>query len=232
MKIQNAKLPNSWLACFAAATLCLSISAQEQVDRPAELKLRGEQDQKSEFIKKAAQGNLFEIHAGELAASKGVNSQVREFGQMLQQDHLESQQKLRDLAGAEDLMPTHLEEKKAEKVKELQERSGEEFDKEFIKMSLTGHSKKIAKLESSLNELEDETLRSFVNESLQVMQKHLTRSKEIAATLGLDEATVASLIQEGSEGVGAPAEEVEIGGEAQEIDPIEPEPADDGPEKD
>jgi putative membrane protein len=52
------------------------------------------QDKASQkFLKEAIEGNLAEVQMGELAQKNGKSDQVRSFGQMLQKDHSDANQK-------------------------------------------------------------------------------------------------------------------------------------------
>src|SRR5438105_6623914 len=64
------------------------------------------QDKASQnFIKEAIQGNLAEIQMGELAQKNGSSEGVRSYGQMLQKDHADANQKAITAANAVGVTP-------------------------------------------------------------------------------------------------------------------------------
>src|SRR5215510_15120405 len=64
------------------------------------------QDKASQkFLKEAIKGNLAEVQMGELAQKNGKSDQVRSFGQMLQKDHSDANQKAMAVANQMGVSP-------------------------------------------------------------------------------------------------------------------------------
>ena len=59
------------------------------------------------FYKHAAEGGIFEVHAGKLAQDKGNSQQVKDFGAMMVKDHSAANEKLKALAATKSIdLPT------------------------------------------------------------------------------------------------------------------------------
>src|ERR1700676_3509041 len=56
------------------------------------------------FVAKAAQGGLMEVTAGKLAAQRGLDPAVKEFGQRMVTDHTAANDKLKALANSKQLV--------------------------------------------------------------------------------------------------------------------------------
>jgi putative membrane protein len=104
------------------------------------------QDKASQkFINEAIEGNLAEIRMGELAQKNGSSEGVRSFGQMLQRDHTDANQKA--MTVAKDVAVTPPSEPNAKQKAEYDRMSkltGARFDTEFARMMVADHKKDIS----------------------------------------------------------------------------------------
>ena len=134
-----------------------------------------------QFITKAIQGNLAEVSLGKLAQDKGNGDGVRSFGQMLVTDHSSANEKA--IAVAKDIgVQPPTEPSKAQKATydKLSKLSGAAFDREFIKHMVDDHKKDIREFQAA-SKLKDERVRSFAQETLPTLQKHLDRAQSLAS---------------------------------------------------
>ena len=100
------------------------------------------------FIKDAAAGGMKEVELGKIAADKGVNDKVKEFGRRMQQDHGKANEELKQIAADKGVkIPTKLEGKHKKTVDRLSKLSGAEFDRQYIRTMIEGHKEDIEKFQ-------------------------------------------------------------------------------------
>ena len=142
-------------------------------------------DPDATFYKKAAEGGIFEVDAGNQAQQKSNNQQVKDFGAMLVSDHTKANDELKSLAASKDVsLPTTASvSQMAEKAK-LDLLSGDTYDKSFILGQIKAHEQTIALFRKEAATGRDAEARSFAKETLPVLRKHLRTAREIAAKEG------------------------------------------------
>lgn len=141
-------------------------------------------DERNEFIKKARQTNLTEIRAGETAQNKAQSEDVKQFGQTLVNDHRNANQQLERVTqqqgqqGQQQTRTDELDDEHKKKIKDLREADPQEFDKEFLDQMVEDHEKTIDEFEDA-REKADQQLRSYIDNTLPVLRKHLERAKSL-----------------------------------------------------
>lgn len=114
-----------------------------------------------QFIKKAAVANMAEIQLGQLAGTKAESPDVKQFAQMMVDQHTKALEELRQVATASNVaLPTELDKKHQKLHDKLSKLSGHEFDREYMDAMVDGH-KDVAKM------LEKQSKRSASSESVQ-----------------------------------------------------------------
>lgn len=160
------------------------------------------------FAMEAASDGMMEIRLSEMAIEKASNEQVKELAQMIRTDHQSANAKLKEIMQINGWnIPTRMMEKHDEQVKELRNISEQEFDQKYLSMMVEDHKKAIDKFERTANNAAEDNqkatgnnttgnqamaddkdgnrqLRTWINETLPVLRKHLERSKELQGQLG------------------------------------------------
>ena len=134
-----------------------------------------------DFLKEAGQGGNFEIQAGRLAAQKGNSEDVKQFGQMMVDDHTKLNQQMAPVAAQLAVKPpTGISGKDKKELKKLQGLSGDEFDKEYIAEMVKDHTadQKAFKEEAQNGQLPEE--KSAATQGGSVVTQHLDKIKQIA----------------------------------------------------
>jgi putative membrane protein len=130
------------------------------------------------FLKDAVQGDLSEVKMGQLAQQKGQSQDVKQFGQMLQQDHGQHLQQSQQMAQQMGVTPPS--EPNAEQKKmydRLSKMNGTQFDKAFAKDMVQDHKKDIAKYQKEAKS--KGPLAGFAQQTVPVLQKHLQTAQSI-----------------------------------------------------
>ena len=140
------------------------------------------QDKASQtFIKNAIEGNLAEIQMGQLAQKNGSSEGVRSFGQMLERDHTDANQKAMTVAKDIGVTPPNQPnaKQKAEHDRMLK-LTGTRFDSEFARMMVADHKKDITEFQKEAKK--NDAAGSFAKETLPTLQKHLEAAQSLAAS--------------------------------------------------
>src|SRR5262249_15386042 len=113
-----------------------SVSAQTPQPQPTPKQTTGSANTLSrtdqQFMTKAIQGDLAEVQIGKLAQQKGESSDVKQFGQMLEQDHGQNLQQAQQVANQIGLTPpTQPSAEQKATYDRLNRLSGAGFDRQF-----------------------------------------------------------------------------------------------------
>jgi putative membrane protein len=128
----------------------------------------------SSFIEKAAQGGMAEVEAGELAANKATNSDVRKFAMMMVKDHGAANQKLAQLAKSEGVpLPDTYGEAHRSQLKALQAVDGPRFDQAYMAQMVKAHEETVHLLKSEIASGQDPEIRAYAESMLPTVESHL-----------------------------------------------------------
>src|SRR4051794_33104428 len=84
----------------------------------------------SEFAVKAATGGMMEVQLGQIAQSKASDQRVKDFGNMMVQDHSAANDELKRLASAKNVtLPADVTDKQKKEIDDLNKKNGADFDK-------------------------------------------------------------------------------------------------------
>jgi len=112
------------------------------------------QSDAQKFFEKAAIANMAEIKLGQLAAQRAESADVKQFAQMMVDEHTKALDQLKEAAQKASItLPTDLDGKHQKKQDKLSEASGAEFDKKYVDAMVDAH-KDVAKM------LKDESKKS------------------------------------------------------------------------
>ncbi len=142
------------------------------------------QDDLSEFMTKAASGGMMEVELGNLAQQKGQHADVKSFGKMMVDDHTKANNDLKNLAGQKGIvLPDSMGEDHMDRVTELREKTGADFDKAYMDLMVEDHEEDVSLFENAANNLEDADVKTFANSTLTVLRQHHERAKQIKDVL-------------------------------------------------
>ena|SRR6185437_13162083 len=130
------------------------------------------------FLKEAMEGDLSEMKVGELAQQKGQSEDVKQFGQMLQQDHSKNLQQAQQLAQQGGMTPPAQPSSAQKKVYDkLSKLSGNQFDRQFAKDMVSDHKKDLTKFEKEAKG--KGPVAEFAQQTVPTLQKHLQTAQGI-----------------------------------------------------
>lgn len=138
------------------------------------------EDQASFFVD-IAEINLVEIEAAKLALQKATHTEVKNYAKMLVTEHTKSGVELKAIADTKQItLPTSLTDKGKDVYNKLNEKSGHDFDKEFIKIMIDDHEKAIKELEdASTDNDNDQNVKDWASKKIAGLTAHLQEAKLI-----------------------------------------------------
>jgi putative membrane protein len=127
----------------------------------------------------AVRGDIAEVKMGELAQEKGQSEGIREFGQMLVEDHSSAMKKTAELAKELNVIPpAQPTAEQTEKHDALARLSGAEFDRQFAAEMVKGHQEEIAKYEKQAQSGDSEVSK-LAEELLPTLREHLMVARRL-----------------------------------------------------
>jgi putative membrane protein len=106
-----------------------------------------------DFIDDLAIAGMAEVELGKMAAEKGSNAQVKNFGKMMVDDHTMAGDKLKMVASQHNvIVPNALDETHQQLRDRLAQLSGAEFDREYMDAMVDGHEDVVDQLGSRVDE--------------------------------------------------------------------------------
>jgi putative membrane protein len=140
------------------------------------------QDKASQkFLKEAIEGNLAEVQMGQLAQKNGASDGVRSFGQTLQKDHSDANQKATSAANSLGVTPPSAPNSKQKATYDrMSKLSGANFDREFAKHMVDDHKKDIKAYEKEAKK--NDAAGTYAKEALPTLQKHLETAQSLTGT--------------------------------------------------
>jgi putative membrane protein len=136
------------------------------------------------FASKAAVGGMAEVALGKMAASKGTDKQVKDFGNMMVMDHGKANAELMSIAKAKNItLPAGLDAEHQAKSDSLSKLSGADFDRAYVAAMVEGHKKTLALMQSEASNGKDAELKAFAAKTAPVVQMHLDHITKIQGNL-------------------------------------------------
>ena len=137
----------------------------------------------SDFMVKAADGGMEEVEMGKMANQKATNQRVKNFGQMMVDDHSKAGDELKSLAGQKNVtLPATVSNDHQKDMDDMNKKT-KDFDKSYMKMMVDDHQKDISEFEKASKNTKDADVKAWVDKTLPVLRKHLDSAKAINKSL-------------------------------------------------
>lgn len=163
------------LSSVCCMTLCLTPAlAQAKTAKGPAMS-----DQK--FVDLAAQTDMVEANLGQLAQSAASSQSVKDYAQTLVTDHTKDFNQLYDVAHQASLNRPDAIDAAHNKamIAPFQKLKGAAFDRRYIHEMVAGHTQAIAIYKKEASDAENAALKSYAEEALPVLQKHLDDAKAL-----------------------------------------------------
>lgn len=164
-----------WAVLGAAVALSSLAVASAQETRVA----LAQDSPDAKFLMDAVRGDLAEVKLGELAQQRGQSEAVREFGEMLVEDHSSAMKKTAELAKDLDVIPpAQPTAEQTQKHDALARLSGADFDRQFAAEMVKGHQEEIAKYEKQAQG-GNSKVAELAEDLLPTLEQHLAMAQRL-----------------------------------------------------
>jgi putative membrane protein len=148
--------------------------------RTDSLQRGGQMEDDNEFLVMAASGGLMEVQLGEMAARQATNSSVREFAQMMVNDHSKANDELKSLASRKNItIPSTPGEDHADHINKMRDKKGNDFDKDYMRLMVDDHKEDVDEFEEASRDAKDPEIRAFAAKYLPTLRSHLERARAV-----------------------------------------------------
>jgi putative membrane protein len=138
----------------------------------------------SDFATEAAQSDMFEVKASQLAAQKS-DSTTKTFADEMVKDHTKTSQELKSMAStAKVILPPGLDEKHQKMLDDLSAKSGSDFTKTYIADQVDAHESAVSLFDRYAKNGDDPTLKAWAARTLPELQQHLQMAKALDKSTG------------------------------------------------
>jgi putative membrane protein len=133
------------------------------------------------FIDEANAAAHYELAAGRIAANKGSQQAVKDFGSMLVSAHQRAGSELQSLCSAKGVAPAStLPPDKQKVIDKLNQLSGPAFDREFARQTgVKDHEAAIKRFEAASKRVKDGDLKAWIDRTLPHLRQHLEQAKAL-----------------------------------------------------
>jgi putative membrane protein len=137
------------------------------------------------FVRMAAQSNMAEIQAGQLAETRAATPAVREYGRWMVTDHTMMNQMLQGIAHHEGLeVPTSPNAEQMRQAAELKNQQGTRFDTTYITAQVQDHESSVKAFQTEASAGQNMMLKRLAQSGLPVLQQHLTEARALLQSTG------------------------------------------------
>jgi putative membrane protein len=175
-------------ALFISFTACESKKendSQEVAEEQNEENLEGDAEDAAEVVTEIADGGMYEVQLATMALTKATSARVKEFAQMMVDDHTKANNELKAMASRKNIiLPDVMSEKTQKKYYDLEQKEkGNEFDKKFIDQMVKDHKEDIDSFEDLAEETKDSELQTWASGKLPALKHHLEEAQRIQEEL-------------------------------------------------
>ncbi len=169
---------NSTLMFCGVAALALGTVACQDNDNDTPTNIITEQDR--EYAKNTAYSNLAEISMGQLALSKSTNPTVREFAEIMVNDHGTAQGELRELSASLQIsLPDTLKTEDRLVQEGLNVLEGAAFDNAYVNAQVLAHEESHEVQQVQVDQGVNVELRDYATRTSNRIQMHLEMARQL-----------------------------------------------------
>jgi len=145
-------------------------------------------DEASDFVDDASARGVAEIEMAKLALKESQAQDVKNFAQMMIDDHTKANQKLKEIAQQKNMEVADDPSLMARAKKWILDwRDGEDFNKAYANNQVVAHEQTIERFREYLRDGKNAELKAYATETLPKLEEHLRKARELAAKHGASE---------------------------------------------
>lgn len=140
-----------------------------------------------DFVRLAAESDMFEIQSSQMAVERAQNAEVKEFARMMIEAHNKTTADLKaaiQASGQAITPPTQPSEEIADELNDLRETAAGDFDKAYIDEQVEAHQEALNLMQRYAGDGDVPELQAFAAATAPAIQQHLDRAKALQETLG------------------------------------------------
>lgn len=131
-----------------------------------------------DFAVNTAIAGMTEIQAAQIAEQKTKAKDVKEYAEMMVKDHTAAADKLKTIATQKNItLPAALTPDAQKDLDNLQQETGNKFDKDYMAMMVSDHKKVIGAFENESKNGSDADIRAFADSTLHTLRLHLEKAE-------------------------------------------------------
>jgi putative membrane protein len=131
-------------------------------------------DQDRNFMNNAALGGMFEVQESKAAVEKTATDGIKKFANQMIDDHTAANKELANLASEKTVtIPAELEKNQQKQIDDLNQLSGTDFDKQYVKDQLDAHKDAVKLFQKEIDDGQDADVKQFATRTLPTLQHHL-----------------------------------------------------------
>lgn len=160
---------------------------EAKIDSPATTQAASVKDTKkddSEFLTKAASGDMLEVQMGKEVAKRTTNAGVRQAAEQMVSDHTKAGDELKALAAKKNLtLPITLGEDQQKVYNDVLIKKGTDMDKEYVTEMVKDHKEDIKEYTDASNGDTDAEVKAFAQKIVPKLQMHLGMFEKLEASM-------------------------------------------------
>jgi putative membrane protein len=134
-----------------------------------------------QFVMMAAKTDMTEAHEGQMAEDRANQSEVKELGKALVEDHTQSYEQLTELASKDGVsIPKGINSAKDPTIARLDRLTGAGFDRAFTADEIAAHRHALAVYKRESEHAKDPDVKAYAAKMIPVLEKHLKLAEECA----------------------------------------------------
>lgn len=127
---------------------------------------------------------MMEVEASKLALERASTPAVKQFAQMMIDDHSKANEELKGLAGQKNIsLPATLSDKSQKKYNDLMEKTGKDFEDAYTDCMVKDHKDAVDKFKKQADKGEDADLKSWAAGKVAALEHHLEMAKATEKTV-------------------------------------------------
>ncbi len=183
------------VACVALLSACNQEQSPEPVDKAQDM-AAGPVGQMSAatlgantvggYVPNAAEGDMYEIMAADIALERSQNAQVRELAQMIKTDHTAASNAMKAVApqaAPNVALPTELDERRQGLLDNLRSASAENFDRTWIDQQIAAHNEALTLHRGFSDNTDAPQLAQHARSVVPKIEAHLRQAEQIKAAM-------------------------------------------------
>lgn len=132
----------------------------------------------ADFAVKIADASMLEVELGKLALTNASSPKVKEYAQMMIDDHTKAAAELTEAAKKKNIsLPAAMSDKCQKQYNDLSQKKGKDFDKEYMSAMVDGHEDVLDEMKKEAEKGKDGDLRAWATAKVDVINHHLEVAK-------------------------------------------------------